>query len=53
MSADRVLVAGIGNIFLGDDGFGPEVIRRVRTHPLPRRYTVSGALAPYRDPIRS
>lgn len=24
----RILVAGIGNIFLGDDGFGPEVIRR-------------------------
>ncbi|MEV0669784.1 hydrogenase maturation protease [Mycobacterium sp. NPDC050441] len=24
-----VLVAGIGNIFLGDDGFGPEVLRRV------------------------
>ncbi|WP_260758066.1 hydrogenase maturation protease [Mycobacterium sp. SMC-8] len=24
-----MLVAGIGNIFLGDDGFGPEVIRRV------------------------
>ena len=24
-----ILVAGIGNIFLGDDGFGPEVIRRV------------------------
>lgn len=23
-----VLVAGIGNIFLGDDGFGPEVVRR-------------------------
>ncbi|MGZ8802241.1 MAG: hydrogenase maturation protease [Mycobacterium sp.] len=23
------LVAGIGNIFLGDDGFGPEVLRRV------------------------
>lgn len=23
----RVLVAGIGNIFLGDDGFGPEVLR--------------------------
>jgi hydrogenase maturation protease len=23
------LVAGIGNIFLGDDGFGPEVIRHV------------------------
>lgn len=28
MSA-RVLVAGIGNIFLGDDGFGPEVVRRL------------------------
>lgn len=25
----RVLVAGIGNIFLGDDGFGVEVIRRL------------------------
>ncbi len=25
----RVLVAGIGNIFLGDDGFGPEVVRRL------------------------
>ncbi|HEX3283525.1 MAG TPA: hydrogenase maturation protease [Mycobacterium sp.] len=24
-----MLVAGIGNIFLGDDGFGPEVIRHV------------------------
>ncbi|MDZ4270167.1 MAG: hydrogenase maturation protease [Mycobacterium sp.] len=23
------LIAGIGNIFLGDDGFGPEVLRRV------------------------
>jgi hydrogenase maturation protease len=27
--ASDVLVAGIGNIFLGDDGFGPEVIRQV------------------------
>ncbi|WP_329458583.1 hydrogenase maturation protease [Streptomyces sp. NBC_01497] len=25
----RMLVAGIGNIFLGDDGFGPEVVRRL------------------------
>jgi hydrogenase maturation protease len=25
----RILVAGIGNIFLGDDGFGPEVLRRL------------------------
>ncbi|BBX19768.1 peptidase M52 [Mycolicibacterium duvalii] len=28
MSAS-ILVAGIGNIFLGDDGFGPEVMRHV------------------------
>ena len=26
----RVLVAGIGNIFLGDDGFGVEVAARMR-----------------------
>ncbi len=25
----NVLVAGIGNIFFGDDGFGPEVVRRL------------------------
>lgn len=25
----RILVAGIGNIFLGDDGFGSEVVRRL------------------------
>jgi hydrogenase maturation protease len=24
-------VAGIGNLFLGDDGFGPEVVRRLTT----------------------
>ncbi|WP_330257303.1 hydrogenase maturation protease [Nocardia sp. NBC_00565] len=29
----KVLVAGIGNIFLGDDGFGPEVVRRLPQHP--------------------
>ncbi len=28
-----VLVAGIGNIFLGDDGFGPEVARRLVAEP--------------------
>lgn len=27
--ASRILIAGIGNIFLGDDGFGPEVLRHV------------------------
>jgi hydrogenase maturation protease len=33
MSA-RVLVAGIGNVFLGDDGFGCEVVRRLRAESL-------------------
>ena len=31
----NVLVAGIGNIFLGDDGFGVEVAQRLRTRPMP------------------
>jgi len=31
----RILVAGIGNIFLGDDGFGCEVVRRLAKHELP------------------
>jgi hydrogenase maturation protease len=29
----RVLVAGIGNIFFGDDGFGSEVARRLSAGP--------------------
>jgi hydrogenase maturation protease len=31
----RVLVAGIGNVFLGDDGFGVEVVRRLDRAALP------------------
>jgi len=31
----RVLVAGIGNMFLGDDGFGCEVVRRLLDGPMP------------------
>ncbi|MEV7977010.1 hydrogenase maturation protease [Streptomyces sp. NPDC086519] len=31
----RLLVAGVGNIFLGDDAFGPEVIRALAQRPLP------------------
>jgi hydrogenase maturation protease len=31
----RILVAGIGNIFLGDDGFGVEVVRRLARRELP------------------
>ena len=32
-----ILVAGVGNIFLGDDGFGPEVVRHIaaEAEPLP------------------
>ncbi|QUQ64945.1 peptidase M52/hydrogen uptake protein [Kutzneria sp. CA-103260] len=42
-----VLVAGVGNIFLGDDGFGVEVAHRLSTVDLPtsvhvRDYGVSG-----------
>jgi hydrogenase maturation protease len=43
----RVLVATAGNIFLGDDGFGPEVARRLAQRRLPdevevRDYGIGG-----------
>lgn len=31
----RILVGGIGNVFLGDDGFGVEVVQRLRGRSLP------------------
>lgn len=31
----RILVAGVGNVFFGDDGFGVEVVRRLAARPLP------------------
>jgi len=31
----RTLVAGVGNIFLRDDAFGVEVVRRLAGHPVP------------------
>jgi hydrogenase maturation protease len=34
-SGARLLVAGVGNIFLADDAFGPEVIRALDRSPLP------------------
>ncbi|MFE9207439.1 hydrogenase maturation protease [Micromonospora sp. NPDC007230] len=37
----RILVAGIGNIFLGDDAFGVEVVRRLRDEALPAGVDVS------------
>ncbi len=39
--SERVLVAGIGNMFFGDDGFGPAVVRHmVEMHDLPRQVRV-------------
>ncbi len=35
MTAHRTLVAGVGNVFLGDDGFGVEVARRLMTRDQP------------------
>jgi hydrogenase maturation protease len=31
----RLLIAGVGNIFLGDDAFGVEVVQRLARRPLP------------------
>ena len=36
-----VLVAGVGNIFLGDDGFGVEVARRLSAEQLPENVRVA------------
>lgn len=35
MNEPRILVAGVGNVFLGDDGFGVEVVRRLAGRGLP------------------
>ena len=37
---NRVLVAGVGNVFLGDDAFGVEVIRELLLRPLGPEVTV-------------
>jgi hydrogenase maturation protease len=41
MSPKRILVAGVGNIFLGDDGFGVEVVRRLAGRGLPEGVEVA------------
>lgn len=33
--SERVLIAGIGNIFLSDDGFGCEVAKALQREPMP------------------
>jgi hydrogenase maturation protease len=40
MSATNILVAGIGNAWLKDDGFGGEVAKRLHEHELPAGVTV-------------
>jgi hydrogenase maturation protease len=35
MTPPRILIACVGNIFLGDDGFGTEVAKRLEQRPLP------------------
>jgi hydrogenase maturation protease len=37
----RILIAGIGNIFLGDDAFGVEVVRRLSDSDLPSSVRVA------------
>jgi hydrogenase maturation protease len=36
-----VLVAGVGNVLLGDDGFGVQVAHRLSASPLPERVRVA------------
>jgi hydrogenase maturation protease len=35
MTGGRTIVAGVGNVFLGDDGFGVEVVRHLADAALP------------------
>lgn len=44
----RTLVAGVGNIFLGDDGFGVEVVRRLSASSGAQR-SAEGGLLTIRD----
>jgi len=36
----NILVAGIGNIFFGDDAFGCEVVRHLLDRPVPAGVTI-------------
>src|SRR5262245_38041928 len=41
MTSPRILIAGVGNIFLGDDAFGVEVVRRLASRALPEGVRVA------------
>lgn len=36
----RILIAGLGNIFCGDDAFGVEVIRQLKQRPQPAELNI-------------
>jgi hydrogenase maturation protease len=40
VTSPRILVAGVGNVFLGDDGFGVEVAQRLARRTLPAEVRV-------------
>ena len=40
MNPKRILVAGIGNIFFGDDAFGCEVVKQLLQRPVPEGVTI-------------
>jgi hydrogenase maturation protease len=40
-SSHKILIAGIGNIFMGDDAFGSEVARRLMNEPWPPEVRVT------------
>jgi len=40
MKQPRILVAGVGNVFLGDDAFGVEVVQRLAQRQLPEEVRV-------------
>ena len=40
MERPRILIAGVGNIFLGDDAFGVEVAQRLARRALPEEVRV-------------
>lgn len=46
----EVLVAGIGNLFFGDDGFGGEVVRRLERTPLPEGVQVRSMIPSGQSP---
>jgi hydrogenase maturation protease len=52
--SDRVLVLGVGNVLMGDEGVGVEIVRRLAERPLPAGFTCldggTGSL-PLLDPM--